>query len=497
MRINQFLSHNTKFSRREADNLVQSGRVKINRKVAALSDKVGENDRVFIDSRQIKPQNQYTIIAYNKPKGELVSRKDDRGRRVIFDSLEAKFSHFTPVGRLDFASSGLLILSDSVKIATALTKSDLVRIYNVKVSGKITDSVLSKILDSAQNGLSVADARAGGHKNSKIVGMDFAPFAFFEIVREGKGYTKIKVGINEGQNRELRRFFAHFGLEVVDLVRVSFGFIHLNALPCGKSRFLNKKEYKKVREFLLDSANAESNKNQSVRSTESRPLRGAKNWEKGCSSATADFLLEAEKRGSPPKSEKRQLLARRGSGAGGAALLREKAHESKWQNDESNANSNLQNCDSDNLTPCDLDSSLVSLAQNDESMANSCTLLPQIEFTIHILDFPGFGYAKVSKSERDSWDKNLSEFLKKRESIKLFIHLIDSRHTDLRADSEIRAFLQTILRADADILEVFTKADKLKKSEIHALKGKILVSIMDKNSFESLRYAILQTMYKI
>ena len=252
MRINQFLSHNTKFSRREADNLVRDGRVKINRKIAELSDKVRESDKVFVDSRQILPQKQYTIIAYNKPKGELVSKKDDRGRRVIFDSLESRFKHFVPVGRLDFASSGLLILSDSVKIANALTKSNLVRIYNVKISGKITDSVLSKILDSAQNGLSLANARAGGHKNSKIVGMDFAPFALFEIMREGKGYTKIKVGINEGQNRELRRFFAHFGLEVVDLVRVSFGFIHLNALPCGKTRYLDKREYKKVREFLKE-----------------------------------------------------------------------------------------------------------------------------------------------------------------------------------------------------------------------------------------------------
>lgn len=254
MRINQFLSHNTKFSRRDADNLVRNGRVKIGRKVAILSDKVGENDKVFIDSRPIKPQNQYTIIAYNKPKGELVSRKDDRGRRVIFDSLDAKFAHFVPVGRLDFVSSGLLILSDSVKIANALTKSTLTRIYNVKAQGKITDSLLSKIVDCAQNGLSLTDARAGGHKNSKIVGMDFAPFAFFEIVRTGKGYTKFKVGINEGQNRELRRFFAHFGLEVVDLVRVSFGFINLNALPCGKSRFLDKREYKKVREFLKENS---------------------------------------------------------------------------------------------------------------------------------------------------------------------------------------------------------------------------------------------------
>ncbi|MGX3010110.1 30S ribosome-binding factor RbfA [Helicobacter sp. 23-1044] len=89
--------------------------------------------------------------------------------------------------------------------------------------------------------------------------------------------------------------------------------------------------------------------------TKSRPLRGAKNREQGCSSATADFLLEAEKRGSPPKSEKRQLLARRGSGAGGAALLRKDLSESNGQNGESNANSTLQNCDSYNLDSRGLD----------------------------------------------------------------------------------------------------------------------------------------------
>ena len=269
----------------------------------------------------------------------------------------------------------------------------------------------------------------------------------------------------------------------------------------------------------------------SCEATKSRPLRGAKNRIQGCSSATADFLLEADKRGSPPKSEKATAFWRvGGAGRGVQPFLRKETHESRWQNDESNADSllghcdsynldsrdldcfgdksprndrqndsPLQYCDSYNLDSRDLDSSLraTRFAQNDESMANSRTLSSQTEFTIHILDFPGFGYAKVSKAEKDSWDKNLSAFLMGRESIKLFIHLIDSRHTDLKIDGEIRAFLQSILRADADILEVFTKADKLKKSEIHALKGKILVSTIDKNSVESLRCAILQTMYHI
>ncbi|MGX2983123.1 YkgJ family cysteine cluster protein [Helicobacter sp. 23-1045] len=89
-------------------------------------------------------------------------------------------------------------------------------------------------------------------------------------------------------------------------------------------------------EAIQDSAKiAESNKNNPCEAPESRPLRGAKNREQGCSSATADFLLEAEKRGSPPKSEKRQLLARRGSGVGGAALLRKEASESNLKKKDS------------------------------------------------------------------------------------------------------------------------------------------------------------------
>ena len=108
----------------------------------------------------------------------------------------------------------------------------------------------------------------------------------------------------------------------------------------------------------------------------SRPLRGAKNREQGCSSATADFLLEADKRGSPPKSEKRELLARRGSGAGGAALLRKDSSESNIKNGESNTDSPLQNCDSYNLDSRDLDCFDFdkSKSRNDDLMADSRVL---------------------------------------------------------------------------------------------------------------------------
>lgn len=118
-------------------------------------------------------------------------------------------------------------------------------------------------------------------------------------------------------------------------------------------------------------------------------------------------------------------------------------------------------------------------------------------FTIRLLDFPGFGYAKVSKSEKKSWDRHLSDFLQRRDSIKLYLHLLDSRHENLAIDSEISTFLQRFKKGDSTILEVYTKSDKLSKNKLAFLKkqGKILTSTMDKKSIESLRFAILKIIY--
>lgn len=118
-------------------------------------------------------------------------------------------------------------------------------------------------------------------------------------------------------------------------------------------------------------------------------------------------------------------------------------------------------------------------------------------FTIRLLDFPGFGYAKVSKSEKKSWDRHLSDFLQRRDSIKLYLHLLDSRHENLAIDSEISAFLQRFKKGDSTILEIYTKSDKLSKNKLTFLRkqGKILTSIADKKSIESLRFAILKIMY--
>ena len=113
MRLNQYIAHHTKYSRREADKLISQGRVNIEKTKATLHSLLGANQRVFIDGKKIIHKEHFTCIVYHKPKGEIVSKRDERGRRVIYESLEAKFKHFVYVGRLDFASEGLLILTDS------------------------------------------------------------------------------------------------------------------------------------------------------------------------------------------------------------------------------------------------------------------------------------------------------------------------------------------------------------------------------------------------
>lgn len=249
MRLNQYIAHHSKFSRREADKLIMEGRVSIqNEVIKDFSYQVEKDTKVYVDGKRLKPKDEYTVIVYNKPKGELVSKKDDRGRRVIYDSLPKRFLHFTPIGRLDFASEGLLLLSDSVKVASALMESDLERVYLIKLSGAITD----KVFDAMESGLDLENASAGGHSKSKISAMTFAPFVGYTCIKNTPKYSKIKVVIKEGKNRELRRFFAHFGLEVLDLKRVAYGFVRLNNLPTQKVRFLERGEYNKLHDFLRD-----------------------------------------------------------------------------------------------------------------------------------------------------------------------------------------------------------------------------------------------------
>lgn len=104
------------------------------------------------------------------------------------------------------------------------------------------------------------------------------------------------------------------------------------------------------------------------------------------------------------------------------------------------------------------------------------------QFQAQLVDLPGFGYAKVSHSLKDEWQRNLTEYIRKRVSIRVFVHLIDSRHPFLEIDETVHNYLQSIVRADQTILRIFTKLDKLNQSEISLIKKHFPDAILVSNS---------------
>ncbi|HEX5623689.1 MAG TPA: pseudouridine synthase [Sulfuricurvum sp.] len=248
MRLNKFIAHYSTYSRREADQAILDGYVRVNGEIEknpAIS--VDErNADVSISGNKVTAHDQFTVIVYNKPRGELVTKKDPQGRKTIYDSLSKNYRHFIPVGRLDFASEGLLLLTDASRVATALMTSKMERVYRIKIKGPVSEAMKTAMGE----GLELDDASAGAHEHAEAGPMSFAPFYAYQVQKDQGDYSILKVAIGEGQNRELRRFFAHFGAEIVDLKRLSFGGIDLNNLPTGKVRFLERNEYTSLREFL-------------------------------------------------------------------------------------------------------------------------------------------------------------------------------------------------------------------------------------------------------
>ncbi|WP_292658325.1 ribosome biogenesis GTP-binding protein YihA/YsxC [Nitratifractor sp.] len=125
--------------------------------------------------------------------------------------------------------------------------------------------------------------------------------------------------------------------------------------------------------------------------------------------------------------------------------------------------------------------------------------LDEKDYTVRFVDLPGFGYAKVSKSMKEIWQKNLVEFIRERTAIRLFIHLRDARHPHAKIDDEVARYIGEFLRPDQRYLTVFTKADKLNQKERGALlrdfPGAILISNLKKSGQERIQQAIFESIF--
>ncbi len=225
MRINKYLASSGIASRRESDKLVQDGRVTVNGKVVSLGIEVSDSDKVCVDGKPVSiKKNEYYIL--NKPKGYICSVSDDRGRKTVLDLMPKNIGRIYPVGRLDYDSEGLLILTTDGELAQHLThpSNNVPKTYLVKVEGRLTESDLNPI-------------RSGIEIDGYITKKSKA-----NIVETNKDFTKAHITIYEGKNREIRKMFSAIGKEVSLLKRIKIGELSLKGLDRGEYRKLTNHE---------------------------------------------------------------------------------------------------------------------------------------------------------------------------------------------------------------------------------------------------------------
>ena len=227
MRINKFLADKGLASRRHADEMVSAGRVKINGKVAVLGENVEENDVVEVDGQVLSregKQEKYYIM--NKPKGVVCTVSDDRGRKTVMDFLPEGVGRLYPVGRLDYETEGLLILTNDGDLAFRLMHpmNEIPKTYMAKIEGTMTEKDLNRIRSGIElDGVLTKKCKA-------------------HIVETHKDYTKVHVTITEGKNRQVRRMFEAIGRTVMLLKRVQIGNLKLKGLDRGEVRQLTEEE---------------------------------------------------------------------------------------------------------------------------------------------------------------------------------------------------------------------------------------------------------------
>ncbi len=215
-RLQKLLANAGYGSRREIEQWIVDGRIKLNGKQAKLGDRAHTRDRIQIDNKPVRLETgtdrQTRVIAYHKPVGEICSRKDPDGRRTVFESLPPlSQQRWINIGRLDINTSGLLLFTNNGELANKLMhpSSEIEREYAVRVLGSPTKQQLDMLL----KGIELKDGTA----------------AFMAIEEKGgDGANRwFHVVIKEGRNREVRRLWEAVGLTVSRLLRVRFANIGL------------------------------------------------------------------------------------------------------------------------------------------------------------------------------------------------------------------------------------------------------------------------------
>lgn len=222
MRLNAFLARAGAASRRGADELIKAGRVTINGTTGQLNSEAGDKDKVLLDGRQLKLRKSRYILLY-KPAGYVTTLKDPQGRRKVTDLVKVP-ERVVPVGRLDYYTSGALLLMNDGPLAHRLMHPsfEIEKVYEAEVKGAITSEILHKL----SIGINLDDGMSAPAETRILSG------------------GKIELAIHEGRNRQVRRMLAAVGLGVVKLHRSKYGPLDLAGLKPGQWRDLTEAELK-------------------------------------------------------------------------------------------------------------------------------------------------------------------------------------------------------------------------------------------------------------
>lgn len=227
MRLNKYIAQSGLASRRKADELTISGSVKINGLVMKEPGyDVTEGDVVEVNGRIIKPAKRPVYIMLNKPKGYITTVSDDKSRPTVMDLVSDIEERIFPIGRLDYNTSGMLLMTNDGELAYHLThpKHQVEKTYIARVAGVLSPERVARL----RKGVDI-----GGFVTSS---------AYVKVIKQMERSAVVEIKIHEGKNRQIRKMFATVGNKVIDLERTSIGDLHLGHLMTGHYRKLTPKE---------------------------------------------------------------------------------------------------------------------------------------------------------------------------------------------------------------------------------------------------------------
>ena len=232
MRINKYLADAGVCSRRKADDLIANGNVSVNGVTLTKPGyDVQDGDEVKVNGQVVRAGGPKVYYVMNKPIGCVTSVSDDVGRTTVIDYFDDSNARLFPVGRLDYNTSGVLLVTNDGDFAYKLThpKHNIDKLYRVRIAGQISKEDISKL----RHGVDI-----GGFVTSR---------ARVDVVSWTNHSTLLDVVIHEGKNRQVRRMFEAVGKHVEELTRLEFAGIGLGHLKPGQYRKLNPNEVERLK----------------------------------------------------------------------------------------------------------------------------------------------------------------------------------------------------------------------------------------------------------